>query len=78
MLCECSTCWELLQCFTIDYIGRVNALKIGWIGDAVSLIGECIALSIFERTGSEGTAVASVFFLFSHIALFAFNIDVTT
>jgi hypothetical protein len=69
---------NFFNAFTIDYIGRVNALKIGWIGDAVSLVGECIALSIFERTGSESAAIASVFFLFSHIALFAFNIDVTT
>ena len=71
-------CGNFFNAFTIDYIGRVNALKIGWIGDAVSLIGECIALSIFERTGSQGAAIASVTFLFTHIALFAFNIDVTT
>jgi hypothetical protein len=54
------------------------ALKIGWIGDAIALIGECAALSTFERTGSHAAAVASVLFLFLHIALFAFNIDVTT
>ncbi|KAK5257668.1 hypothetical protein LTR40_009439 [Exophiala xenobiotica] len=71
-------CGNFFNAFTIDYIGRVNALKIGWIGDAIALIGECAALSTFERTGSHAAAVASVFFLFLHIALFAFNIDVTT
>jgi MFS family permease len=69
---------NIFNAFTIDYIGRVNALRIGWIGDAVALIGECIALSTFTRTNSHAAAVASVFFLFLHIALFAFNIDVTT
>ncbi|RFU26551.1 hypothetical protein B7463_g9784, partial [Scytalidium lignicola] len=71
-------CGNIFNAFTVDYIGRVNALKIGWIGDAFALIGECASLSTFERTGSHGAAVASVFFLFLHIALFAFNIDVTT
>lgn len=71
-------CGNFFNAFTIDYVGRVNALKIGWIGDAIALIGECAALSTFERTGSHAAAVASVFFLFLHIALFAFNIDVTT
>ncbi|KAL1981874.1 hypothetical protein VTN96DRAFT_2061 [Rasamsonia emersonii] len=74
-LALCGNCFNAL---TIDYIGRVNALRCGWIGDAVALIGECISLSIFQRTGSHSAAVASVFFLFLHIALFAFNIDVTT
>ncbi|KAJ9613070.1 hypothetical protein H2200_003011 [Cladophialophora chaetospira] len=71
-------CGNFFNAFTIDHIGRVNALKIGWIGDAVALIGECASLSTFERTGSHSAAVASVFFLFLHIFLFAFNIDVTT
>ncbi|KAL1967007.1 hypothetical protein VTN77DRAFT_3531 [Rasamsonia byssochlamydoides] len=71
-------CGNSFNALTIDYIGRVNALRCGWIGDAVALIGECISLSIFERTRSHSAAIASVFFLFLHIALFAFNIDVTT
>lgn len=71
-------CGNFFNAFTIDYIGRVNALKIGWCGDAIALIGECVSLSTFERTGSHSSAIASVFFLFLHIALFAFNIDVTT
>lgn len=69
---------NFFNAFTIDHIGRVKALKIGWIGDLLSLIGECVSLSMFEKTGSRSTAIASVFFLFTHIAFFAFNVDVTT
>ncbi|KAL1908304.1 hypothetical protein Sste5344_005831 [Sporothrix stenoceras] len=71
-------CGNFFNAFTLDHIGRVKALKIGWIGDLCSLIGECVALSIFERTGSRSAAVACVVFLFTHIFCFAFNIDVTT
>lgn len=69
---------NFFNALTIDHIGRVKALKIGWIGDLLSLIGECVSLSIFERSKSRSAAIASVFFLFTHIAFFAFNVDVTT
>lgn len=69
---------NFFNAFTIDRIGRVKALKIGWIGDILALIGEIVSLSKFETSGSRPTAIASVFFLFMHIAFFAFNIDVTT
>ncbi|KAL1849896.1 hypothetical protein VTK73DRAFT_9790 [Phialemonium thermophilum] len=71
-------CGNFFNAMTVDRVGRVKALKIGWIGDLLSLIGECAALSQFEKSGSRGTAIASVVFLFTHIACFAFNIDVTT
>lgn len=71
-------CGNFFNAFTVDHIGRVKALKIGWIGDLLSLIGECVSLSIFQRTGSRSAAVACVVFLFTHIFCFAFNIDVTT
>lgn len=74
-LALCGNCFNAL---TIDYVGRVNALRTGWIGDLISLIGVCISVSTFERTGSTAAAKASVTFLFLHIAFFAFNIDVTT
>ncbi|CAK7267422.1 hypothetical protein SEPCBS119000_002538 [Sporothrix epigloea] len=71
-------CGNMFNAATVDHIGRVKALKIGWIGDLCSLIGECVALSIFQRTGARSAAVACVVFLFTHIGCFAFNIDVTT
>ena len=69
------------NCFnalTLDKIGRVRALQIGWLGTAVALIGECVALSNFERTGSRPAAIASVAFLFVHIFAFSFNVDATS
>lgn len=71
-------CGNFFNAFTIDRVGRVKALKIGWTGDLFALIGECVSLSLFERKNSQSAAIASVFFLFMHIAFFAFNIDVTT
>ncbi|OAA60346.1 General substrate transporter [Niveomyces insectorum RCEF 264] len=71
-------CGNFFNAFTVDHVGRVKALKMGWIGDLLSLVGECVALSVFERTGSRQSAIASVVFLFTHIACFAFNVDVTT
>ncbi|CAK7210027.1 hypothetical protein SCUCBS95973_000653 [Sporothrix curviconia] len=69
-------CGNFFNALTVDHIGRVTALKIGWIGDLCSLIGECVALSVFQRTGARSAAVACVVFLFTHIFCFAFNIDV--
>ncbi|ERS97293.1 Sugar transporter family protein [Sporothrix schenckii 1099-18] len=69
---------NFFNAFTLDHVGRVKALKMGWLGDLACLVGECIALSVYERTASRPAAVACVVFLFAHIFCFAFNIDVTT
>ncbi|KAK2752804.1 hypothetical protein FQN55_005936 [Onygenales sp. PD_40] len=80
-----ASCWITLalvgNCFnalTLDRIGRVRALQIGWIGDLVALIGECVALSNYQQTGSQKAAIASVAFLFVHIFFFSFNVDATS
>ncbi|KAK2801045.1 hypothetical protein FQN51_005609 [Onygenales sp. PD_10] len=80
-----ASCWITLalvgNCFnalTLDRIGRVRALQIGWIGDLVALIGECVALSNYQQTGSQQAAIASVAFLFVHIFFFSFNVDATS
>jgi len=69
------------NCFnalTLDYIGRVRALQIGWIGDWFALIGEIVAVSHYEKYGGRSAAIASVAFLFVHIFFFSFNVDATS
>ena len=51
---------------------------IGNIGCIVALVGECITVSIFQRTGHSSTAAAAVFFLFLHVGFFTLFIDATT
>ncbi|KPM38696.1 hypothetical protein AK830_g7864 [Neonectria ditissima] len=62
----------------VDRIGRVNMLVFGVVGCIVALIGECITVSIFQRTGARSAASAAVFFLFLHIGVFTLSIDATT
>lgn len=80
-----TACWitlsvvgNVFNAFTLDWLGRVRAIQIGWIGCGLALIGECVALSTYERTGSRPSAIASVAFLFVHIFAFSFNIDATS
>ncbi|KAK5032811.1 hypothetical protein LTS07_004221 [Exophiala sideris] len=80
-----SGCWanitiigNTINAFTVDRMGRVLALKIGWTGDACAMIGIVVCLARFEATGSHGSAVAAVFFLYLHIAFYAGFVDVTT
>ncbi|KAF2103327.1 general substrate transporter [Rhizodiscina lignyota] len=62
----------------VDKIGRTRLLMFGFSGCIVALIGECITVSIFQRTGDRGTASAAVFFLFLHIACFSVSVDATS
>jgi hypothetical protein len=50
----------------------------GLAGCVVALIGECITVDIFQRTGHRGAASAAVFFLFLHIAFFSVSCDATS
>ncbi|KAG0649889.1 High-affinity glucose transporter [Hyphodiscus hymeniophilus] len=74
-LALCGNCFNAL---TVDRIGRVRALQIGWCGDILALIAECVALSTYQRTGTRSSAIASVAFLFVHIFFFSFNVDATS
>ncbi|RSL85625.1 hypothetical protein CEP51_003218 [Fusarium floridanum] len=53
-------------------------LVFGLAGSIVALIGECITVDVFQRTGSRGAASGAVFFLFLHIALFGLSYDATS
>jgi hypothetical protein len=64
--------------FTLDKVGRVRALQIGWIGDILALIGECVALSSYQSNPTRPAAIASVAFLFMHIFFFSYNVDATS
>ena len=64
--------------FTIDKLGRVNNLKLGWIGDLIAMIGIMVSLARYQATGSKGAAIAGVFFLYLHILLYALFVDATT
>lgn len=64
--------------FTVDKLGRVLNLKLGWTGDLLAMIGIVVSLARFEATGSRGSAIAAVAFLYIHIACYAFFVDATT
>lgn len=64
--------------FTVDKMGRVLALKIGWIGDACAMIGMVVSLAMFAKDGSRASAIAAIFFLYVHIIMYATFIDATT
>ncbi|KAK6373981.1 hypothetical protein LTS17_007951 [Exophiala oligosperma] len=67
-----------INAFTVDRMGRVLALKIGWIGDACAMIGMVVSLAQFEKTGSRAAAISAIAFLYLHIAMYAGFVDVTT
>lgn len=50
----------------------------GFAGCVVALVGECITVSIYHRTGDNAAASAAVFFLFLHIACFSSSVDATS
>lgn len=64
--------------FTVYKLGRVLNLKLGWIGDLFAMVGIVVSLARFEATGSRGSAIAAVAFLYLHIAFFALFVDATT
>jgi hypothetical protein len=67
-----------LCAFTIDRLGRVLALKLGWITSGIGVIGICASLAVFGNTGSRSAAITGVFFLYWHIFCYAFFVDATT
>lgn len=64
--------------FTVDRMGRVLALKLGWIGDLLAMIGIVVSLANFEKTGSHASAISAIFFLYLHIIMYATFVDATT
>lgn len=50
----------------------------GFCGCVIALIGECITVDVFQRTGQRGAASAAVFFLFLHIGFFSSSVDATS
>ncbi|KAL1966953.1 hypothetical protein VTN77DRAFT_3697 [Rasamsonia byssochlamydoides] len=67
-----------INALVVDQIGRVRMLMFGFAGCVVALVGECITLSIFQRTGDRAVASAAVFFLFLHIGCFSVSVDATS
>lgn len=78
----------------VDRVGRVKLLckslliheivpnshmsVIGFTGCMLALVGECITVSVFQNTGTRGSASGAVFFLFMHITVFVLCVDATT
>ena len=76
---------RLLSKLHLSWMSRSRRSKIlihmevfGLAGTASALIGECITVDIFERTGDRRVAGAAVFFLFWHILLFGLSFDATS
>ena len=69
---------NLFNALVVDKVGRTKLLIWGFAGCIVALIGECITVSQFNKTGSNSVAAAAVFFLFLHIVFFSSTTDATT
>ncbi|KAH8700743.1 general substrate transporter [Talaromyces proteolyticus] len=71
---------NFLNSLIVDKIGRTRLLMAGFAGVIVALVGECISLSIYQKSGNSNTAAASaaVFFLFLHITCFSLTCDATS
>ncbi|KAF2496967.1 general substrate transporter [Lophium mytilinum] len=67
-----------INAMVLDRFGRTRMLMFGFAGCVVALVGECITVSIFQRTGDPKVASAAVFFLFLHIACFSSSVDATS
>ncbi|KAK9382852.1 general substrate transporter [Kockiozyma suomiensis] len=67
-----------INALTIDWMGRKKQLLIGLTGCALALVGECVALSTYERTGGRAASIAAVVFLFLHVFVYGLNMDVTS
>lgn len=48
------------------------------IGVIIALIGVCVSVSLFDKTGSRSMASLAVFFLFLHIGFFSCTSDATS
>ncbi|KAL6240681.1 hypothetical protein RBB50_012391 [Rhinocladiella similis] len=69
---------NLLNSLLVDRVGRTRMLIFGYAGCVVALIGECITVDLFNKSGDRGLASAAVFFLFLHIAFFSASCDATS
>ncbi|KAK5701132.1 hypothetical protein LTR17_022854 [Elasticomyces elasticus] len=67
-----------INALVVDRLGRTRLLMFGFAGCVVALIGECITVSVYQRTGQRAAASAAVFFLFLHIAAFSSSVDATS
>ncbi len=64
--------------FTIDKLGRVNNLKLGWTGDLLAMVGIVVSLARFSANGTRASAISAIAFLYLHIACYALFVDATT
>ncbi|KAL6792876.1 general substrate transporter [Trichoderma sp. SZMC 28012] len=69
---------NIINSLIVDRVGRTRLLVVGFTGVITALVGECITVSIFQRTGSRSVAGAAVFFLFWHMACFSSTSDATS
>ncbi|KAH8817019.1 MFS transporter [Xylogone sp. PMI_703] len=69
---------NFINALLVDKLGRTRMLMFGFAGCVVALVGECITVSIYNRTGDSGVAAAAVFFLFLHIGCFSVSVDATS
>jgi Sugar (and other) transporter len=71
---------NFINSLIVDRVGRTRLLEMGFVGVLTALVGECVSLSIYQKSGSSNTPAASaaVFFLFLHITCFAITCDATS
>ena len=69
---------NLFNSLVVDKVGRTRLLAVGLAGCVLALVGECITVSIFQKSGDKGVAAAAVFFLFLHIGFFWTTTDATS
>lgn len=69
---------NFINSLIVDRVGRTRLLMAGFAGTISALVGECISLSIYNKTGSKAATSAAVFFLFWHIACFSVTCDATS
>ncbi|KAF4339349.1 major facilitator superfamily transporter [Fusarium beomiforme] len=53
---------NFINAYLVDHMGRVKMLLAGFSGCVIALIGECITMSIFEKTNHRGAASGAVIF----------------
>lgn len=69
---------NVFNSLVVDKFGRTRLLAVGLTGCVIALAGECITVSIFQKTGDTGVAAAAVFFLFLHIGFYSTTTDATS
>ncbi|RBA14937.1 hypothetical protein FPRO05_13153 [Fusarium proliferatum] len=69
---------NFINAYLVDHMGRVKMLLTGFAGCVLALVGECITMSIFEKTNHRGAASGAVFFLFLHVTIFTLCCDATS